>query len=117
MSFKAQNREVLPGPDQRNSLAGSVRRVYADNRFHVPVFNREATPPPNQFALIGITNNNILNCANPNAPREDLSYGSQSREVGYRANVRQASAQRDYQAGANTFGYAPGKPLIVSNHQ
>ena len=117
MSFKAQNRDVRPGPDQQNSLAGSVRRVFADNRFHASVFNRQATAPPNQFALVGITNNNILNCANPNAPREDLSYGSQSREVGYRANVRQAAQSRDYQSGANTFGYAPGRPLIVSSHQ
>jgi len=116
MTFKPQDRFIVPGADERNSL-GSVRRVYADNRFHTPVFNREATKPLNRFSQIGITNNNTLNCANPNAPREDLSYGSQSREVGFRANVRQSQAQKDYQQGVNTFGYAPGRPLIVNNHQ
>ena len=115
MSFNPQIREVLPGPDERNSLAGSVRRIYADNRFVAPVFNRTPTAPANRFTQV-ITNNNVLNCADPNWPREALSYGSQSRELGFHANVRAQAQRNDYQKGDNTWGFSPGTPLIVSNH-
>ena len=50
MSFRPQNREVLPGADERNSIAGSVRRVYGDNRFIAPVFNRIPSAPANRFS-------------------------------------------------------------------
>ncbi len=117
MTFVPQDRFVVPGVDTQNSLGQSVKRVYNDNRFKVQVFNREASKPLNRFAQIGITNNNVLNCVDPNQPREDLNYGSQSREVGFKANVRQADQTREFQSGANTFGYKPGTPLIVNNHQ
>ena len=114
MSFRPQNREVLPGADKRNSIAGSVRRVYGDNRFIAPVFNRIPSAPANRFSQV-ITNNNVLNCVDPNWPRQ-MSVGSQSREVGFHADVRQQAQRNDYQKGVNTWGYAPGTPLIVSNH-
>lgn len=117
MTFVPQDRFVVPGADERNSLANTIKTSYNDNRFRVQVYNREPTKPINRFKLIGITNNNQLNCANPNAQREDMNYGSQSREVGFRANVRQSAQSKEYQQGANTFGYAPGRPLIVNNHQ
>ena len=110
MSFKPRTREVFSGYNDRNSL-GSVDRTYGDNRFSAVVYNRVPTAPANRFTEIGITNNNILNCGDPNWVRSTLTYGSQTR-TGFHPNVKATDQRNDYQKGANTWGYAPGTPLM-----
>lgn len=113
MSFRPQLRDIVPGADQRNSISAPIRTIYGDNRFIAPVFNRAPTAPANRFSQV-ITNNNVLNCADPNWPRQH-TIGSQRAE-GIHANVKQIAQRNEYQKGANMWGFAPGTPLIVSNH-